>query len=916
MGRKTKKMVAIIAAVFLLSNLFFIFASSLDKSTSKNVHTITLLESEIQKAVTNAKSEKAEQYNFLKKGPTQTVIKYGEKQSAEKPAEQKVVYNLSRELIEIADSLQIPSESGYLKEQLLKFFEGKSLVKFYKPDSGENKCKDCQILVVADNKTSQLYVVGMNHADINHSVQLTVQRKDGQSVAATGNSLQVKTVTQKTDIFENELKTFTNKENTTAELLDITKSYTKKTGEQQEPQSGETEKTSVKRSAGAKRTSGSEEKDTQQNEVKTTYTANIIEENTVSGEQEALPLGKSTVAIMGIAYQSTSAAQNGISTYNNGISTYQYGDPATLAGDKRAAKVENTDDLYQVKLEISGKNGTGSITESAPADVVVVLDLSSSMDTRKESGDGKEYYRWTWAKLAMNRIADVLLDSSADIEMAVVGFATSREDSYGNTLGAAHETFCGFTANKTTFKNSYNYSWAKDLINSGNEKMLTGTNVHAGMVGAQEILESRKNNNRDKYVILVSDGEPNAYYTKSTSPYKQAPYPDFSQESINAPIRVANSLKNDDCTVVAVGISSSDMTDTAKVTLSGIASSKDTLIYATAADLETTFAAIGNAIRQTPITKHHGNVTLTDNMSEHVIYVNEGATQTKLEYSENNGTTWKSYTGTTENFVNIGNGKLTWVIKNFNADYKYRITYYVRLKESSMGMKIHKDQTDGANPQAPNPNNAEEMEKSGVVTNGDTYLSSDEVIKQTVLVPTIYQEPKVYATPFAFKKIKAGTAKEALPGAKFMIYKCELNHAHYEVVTDEIVQDNSCWQPMLPAPVISDGNGKVDFGRLPDGQYRLVEVESPPGYEKPIGQWLVILNSKAPEGQKVTIVSVGNVAPPAFKVDPASGELYLTNMKEMELPKSGMGGIIPYMAGGAVIMMLSVGLFVRNRKKS
>ncbi len=79
-------------------------------------------------------------------------------------------------------------------------------------------------------------------------------------------------------------------------------------------------------------------------------------------------------------------------------------------------------------------------------------------------------------------------------------------------------------------------------------------------------------------------------------------------------------------------------------------------------------------------------------------------------------------------------------------------------------------------------------------------------------------------------------------------------------------------------------------GLLLDGDYMLVEVQAPTGYERPIGQWLITVDStKAGQGQleiaaKVDATAVGDKLPLAF-VRTEEDTFLLPNLKPFDMPR-------------------------------
>lgn len=410
--------------------------------------------------------------------------------------------------------------------------------------------------------------------------------------------------------------------------------------------------------------------------------------------------------------------------------------PATLTGEKTATKVAGTSDIFRVDLDISGADGNDTLA-GAPADVVVVLDMSGTMDDN--SG-----YRWRKAQQALNDLADGLLKPSSGHQLAIVGYSSQQylgPNAARLKSEAAHRTICDFTSNITSFKNSYsNATTAVGLISSTGVVKGSGTNSYAGFWGAKQLLEAREGNGRHKFVIFITDGFANTHYVR-TSPTYDEQYLVVDPLNPNAvndtTVGVANQVKNL-ATIFSVGVDLNlfDPATTSRCEnlLDRAATDAATGSFTVTADgLSTVVTNIMNALKDTPIKVTHGTVSLNDTMSQYVSY--QPSYGITAYQSSNNGVSWNTFTGTDQPY--FSNGVLKWDIQNFSPNLKYRVSYYVKLNPEHYGKKIHKNNSDGANPTAGT---------DGVIANGDTYLSSDAITRQTVLVPTVYV-PKLVTTP-------------------------------------------------------------------------------------------------------------------------------------------------------------------------
>ncbi|MFV0392895.1 MAG: SpaA isopeptide-forming pilin-related protein [Coprobacillaceae bacterium] len=186
----------------------------------------------------------------------------------------------------------------------------------------------------------------------------------------------------------------------------------------------------------------------------------------------------------------------------------------------------------------------------------------------------------------------------------------------------------------------------------------------------------------------------------------------------------------------------------------------------------------------------------------------------------------------------------------------------------------------------------------------------------TAIELTVENEPRPVTTPFSFIKIKGGSQNEPLLQAGFMLYQCKEKHNHEDFVTDQIVADGHCWKPISDSLYISQEDGLIEFAALIDGQYILVERLTPDGYDKPIGQWKITVDSTELDDKIKIDYATGLPKPPAFKIDKVNNTYYLPNNKKVDLPTSGSGGIIPFIIFGiGTVIVSGLLLFDYKRKK-
>lgn len=203
-------------------------------------------------------------------------------------------------------------------------------------------------------------------------------------------------------------------------------------------------------------------------------------------EYEAKPRGglaKRIVAVLasvamlgGMGYATTSAALAEDDQTSSG-------DTSTLqpANSKSIAKIGDGDgDQYALHLTASGDSSSSTVTIAAPADIVLVLDKSGSMN--EENRDRN-------AKNAANELAKKLLTSANNtlslnqqVQMAVVTFSDEAQ------------TTSNFTTSPDAISGAV--SAAPDGGTNWEDALRTANSLSSGRVGVQ------------KHIVFLSDGNP------------------------------------------------------------------------------------------------------------------------------------------------------------------------------------------------------------------------------------------------------------------------------------------------------------------------------------------------------------------------------------------------------------------------
>lgn len=211
---------------------------------------------------------------------------------------------------------------------------------------------------------------------------------------------------------------------------------------------------------------------------------------------------------------------------------------------------QTSESEFLLTLEAYATGETRTETKDIPMDIVLVLDVSGSMDD-PINGSGPQY-KIDVLKSAVNGFIDKVAEKSPNSSIAVVKFAGDEKTETGNDK---YTDYWGYT---------YNYSQTvigltaagtgaaalKDAVNALDPDGSTAADY--GMNRAKSIIDSVKNNDHQKVVIMFTDGEPN----HSNG---------FSTTVANDAIEASKSIKGAGATVYTIGCFSKTYKDTENV---------------------------------------------------------------------------------------------------------------------------------------------------------------------------------------------------------------------------------------------------------------------------------------------------------------------------------------------------------------
>lgn len=578
--------------------------------------------------------------------------------------------------------------------------------------------------------------------------------------------------------------------------------------------------------------------------------------------------------------------------------------------------------FYRLYLDVKGVPNI----KPEPADIVLVLDYSSSMG----SGFDNKYNRFHYVKESAKLAVETLLPKGSENRVGIVWFDEIANDKEFNV---------DLISNKETL-----------LSNIEEKKRDRGTNYQAAFWNAQDMLERQSNETRKKFVIFVTDGEPYDYYTGAKDQQKDtylAHDPEKAKEAAKEAAKLFKDLSG--FYAVSVGDEGGTTFLQEKIVPAVPATIKKVIGANNTDELEKAFNVFLGSI-----TKQIGNVTITDTLSDYVDFVDKTGNSleqyanekgiiegrqddglavklglkvqqydydksddddtNKTEYDKHTGIKdAQDYTGEYTYTIDLKTKKIT---VNLGKDYflerdkVYTISFNVKLTEAATQEAVDANNMIG-DANTDYPGNDTSSGKKGLYSNTEAKISFERV-KDGEIKPDELTYEKPVVQPYERVKWDIVKVNEAdtirLKGAEFHLYQkdSELQTPVYKGISDEngVVK----WEKLE-----NNSNKPLNSSEeIEKGTYILSEVKAPVGYTLSGKKWEVTISVKG----SMPVITEQDGTPVEMKQDEKGVFIMKVHNKAVyELPSSGGHGTFVYTIGGTLLLMAAALLLYKMKRK-
>ena len=253
-----------------------------------------------------------------------------------------------------------------------------------------------------------------------------------------------------------------------------------------------------------------------------------------------------TLAMVLSLVPATALATNGLPTPDNDTADATQPRTSVTAdsgdGVHISKKVVQDGDNYNLVMEAYVEGTTETTTSTKPLDIVLVLDVSGSMGDPMGNGDRTK--RIDALKSAVNAFIEKVAEKNTDAighRISIVKFAGDKKDNVGNDT---------YREGQYTYNNSQIVKNLTTVNDVGKEKLTAAVNglkaagatrADYGMELAQSVLPSNEDSNRDKVVVMFTDGTPTNWEN-------------FNDNVASGAISASKDLKDKDVKVYTIGI--------------------------------------------------------------------------------------------------------------------------------------------------------------------------------------------------------------------------------------------------------------------------------------------------------------------------------------------------------------------------
>ncbi len=476
-----------------------------------------------------------------------------------------------------------------------------------------------------------------------------------------------------------------------------------------------------------------------------------------------------------------------------------------------------TENLFDITLRVTTTETQEEMETVTGADVVLVFDVSTSMDDPASGRNSPS--RWSALKDSAATFIHRLLDENPQNRVSIVVYGGSNE----SWVTKNHAVLCDWTNNASqaiaTFS-QYNYvaqsscrdsevSLRKAVFSDNKSNNYGATNCQAGFWGAGEMLAKVNGSSNAPYVVYMSDGATNRYYGNYsfydgfnyvTSGNYYPTYSGYDNDSTAVAAAKAQTayLKQqyEDLTIYTIGFGLGDNGNNV-MSPNGYNGNKDVDRYVPADDadeLELAYGTITNLINL-----KIEAWTVTDPMGDNIVF--EGFAD------QNEGDSIRSYdseTGTIlwnvkkdipkETTTTVTDGNKTTKV----TAYEFELTYRVKLDTTSSDFSATELY----------PTNGNTILKY-VLSDENGKIPDDAELKEAKFVVPVV---KGYLGGFSFDKVAYHNEELGLSGAEFT-----LSHK----------ADCGCGQTIADRTSANTGKS-YSFSGIPSGHtYTMTETKAP-----------------------------------------------------------------------------------------